>query len=316
MSRLVVPFMGTAPFAVPSLRALVHAGHWIPLVVTQPDRPAGRGRESTPPAVKCAAEALGLPVWQPERIRDEGAALRLRATSPDVIVVAAYGKILPQAIFDIPRLGCVNVHGSLLPRYRGAAPVQWALYHGETETGVSIMRVEAGLDSGPVLLRRATRIEPDDDTPRLTARLAELGAEALVEAIARLAAGDIEPQRQDDAAATLAPPLRKEQAAVDWGRPAQALYNQVRAFRQWPGTVTRLGGRMVKVLKAGVLPGPTGGEAARQPGEVVAVVSEGIAVATGQGTLLLLEVQPESRRPISAVEFARGARIVSGMRFA
>lgn len=313
---VIVPFMGTAPFAVPSLRALVRAGHRVPLVVTQPDRPAGRGRESTPPAVKFAAEALGLPVWQPERLRDEAAALRLRATTPDVIVVAAYGKILPQAILDIPRLGCVNVHASLLPRYRGAAPVQWALYNGETETGVSIMRIEAGLDTGPVLLRHATRIEPEDDTPRLTARLAELGAEALLEALARLEAGNIEPQRQDDAAATLAPSLRKEQAALDWRRPAQALHNQVRAFRPWPETVARLDGRMVIVLKTRVIPEPSGGEAARQPGEVVAVGPDGIAVTTGLGTLLLLEVQPESRRPMSAAEFARGAHIVPGIRFA
>lgn len=308
--------MGTAPFAVPSLRALVRAGHRVPLVITQPDRPAGRGQRPGQPAVKVAAGELGLPVWQPERIRDEAAVERLRALAPDVVVVAAYGKILPQAILDIPRLGCVNVHASLLPRYRGAAPVQWALYHGETETGVSIMLMDAGLDTGPVLLRRPTRIEADDDAPRLAARLADLGAGALVEALARLDAGDIRPQRQDGAAATLAPPLRKEQAALDWRRPAEALHNQVRAFRPWPGTVATLGGRAVKVLQARVLPRAAGGEATRQPGEIVAVGPDGIAVATGQGTLLLLEVQPESRSPMTAGEFARGARVVPGTRFA
>ncbi len=312
--------MGTAPFAVPSLRALVAAGHRVPLVVTQPDRPAGRGRAPTPPPVKVEAERLGLPVWQPEQIRDEAAVARLRETRPDVIVVAAYGKILPQAILDIPRLGCVNVHASLLPKYRGAAPVQWALYHGERETGVSIMQMEAGLDTGPILLARAVPIGPDDDAPGLTAKLAEVGAEALVEALRRLDAGEIEPRCQDDAAATLAPPLRKEQARLDWRRPARALHDQVRAFRPWPGTVTTLGGRLVKVLRTRVIsngsgPAPEAG-GGRPAGEVVAVTPEGIEVATGRGTLLLVEVQPESRRPMSAAEFARGARVTPGTRFA
>ncbi len=313
---MIVPFMGTAAFAVPSLRALVAAGHRVPLVVTQPDRPAGRGRVPTPPPVKVEAGQLGLPVWQPERIRDEAAVARLRETEPDVIVVAAYGKILPQAILDIPRLGCVNVHASLLPKYRGAAPVQWALYRGERETGVSIMRMEAGLDTGPVLLARAVPVGPDDDAPGLTMKLAQVGAEALVEALRRLDAGEVEPRRQDDAAATYAPPLTKEQARLDWSRPARALHDQVRAFRPWPGTVATLGGRPVKVLRTRVVPGGSGPEAMREPGEVVAVTPEGIQVATGEGTLLLVEVQPESRRPMSGVEMARGARIVPGTRFA
>jgi methionyl-tRNA formyltransferase len=309
---VIVPFMGTAPFAVPSLRALVAAGHTVPLVVTQPDRPAGRGRATTPPAVKVAARELGLPVWQPSLLRDEAAVARLAALAPDVIAVAAYGKILPQAILDVPRLGCVNVHASLLPKYRGAAPVQWAIYHGEVETGVSIMRMEAGLDTGPVLLTRTLPIGPDDDAPAVTARLAELGAEALVEALRRLDAGEIAPRRQDDAAATLAPPLRKEQARLDWGRPAKALHDQVRAFRPWPGAVALWAGRPVKILKTRYVSGSCGAA----PGEVVAVGPEGIHVATGDGVLVLVEVQPESRRAQSGAEFARGARIAPGMRLA
>jgi methionyl-tRNA formyltransferase len=309
---VIVPFMGTAPFAVPSLRALLAAGHTVPLVVTQPDRPAGRGRATTPPAVKVAAQELGLPVWQPSRLRDEAAVARLAALAPDVVVVAAYGKILPQAILDVPRLGCVNVHASLLPKYRGAAPVQWAIYHGEVETGVSIMRMEAGLDTGPVLLTRTLAIGPDDDAPAVTARLAELGAEALVEALRRLDAGEIAPRRQDDAAATLAPPLEKEQARLDWGRPAKALHDQVRAFRPWPGAVALWGGRPVKILKTRYV----SGSCRAAPGEVVAVGPEGIHVAAGEGVLVLVEVQPESRRAQSAVEFARGARIAPGMRLA
>jgi methionyl-tRNA formyltransferase len=309
---VIVPFMGTAPFAVPSLRALLAAGHTVPLVVTQPDRPAGRGRATTPPAVKVAAQELGLPVWQPSRLRDEAAVARLAALAPDVVVVAAYGKILPQAILDVPRLGCVNVHASLLPKYRGAAPVQWAIYHGEAETGVSIMRMEAGLDTGPVLLTRTLPIGPDDDAPAVTARLADLGAGALVEALRRLDAGGIAPQRQDDAAATLAPPLEKEQARLDWGRPAKALHDQVRAFRPWPGTVALWDGRPVKILKTRYVSGSCGAA----PGEVVAVGPDGIHVAAGDGVLVLVEVQPESRRAQSAVEFARGARIAPGMRLA
>lgn len=307
--------MGTARFAVPSLRAIVAAGHEVPVVVTQPDRPAGRGLAAAPPPVKAAALELGLPVWQPERIRTEEAYARLRETTPDVVVVAAYGKILPQAILDIPRLGCVNVHASLLPKYRGAAPIQWAIYHGERETGVSIMRMEAGLDTGPVYLTRSTPIGPDEDAPTVTARLAGLGAEALVEVLRRLEAGQADARRQDDAAATLAPMLTKEHARIDWTRPARALHDQVRAFQPWPGAVAAAGGRPLKLLRTRTV--SDGYEAAgRRPGEVVAAGPEGLAVATGEGVLLLLEVQPESRRPMSAAEFARGARIGPGTRLA
>ncbi len=303
--------MGTAAFAVPSLRAVAAARHQVPLVVTQPDRPAGRGQAPTPPPVKVAALELGLPVWQPETIRTEEAYARLRALEPDAIAVAAYGKILPQAILDIPRQGCVNVHASLLPRYRGAAPIQWAIYHGERETGVSIMRMEAGLDTGPVYLVRRTPIGPDEDAPAVTERLAALGAEALVEVLGRLGAGTAAAERQDDAAATLAPMLTRDHARIDWTRSARAIHNQVRAFRPWPGAVTAAAGRPVKILRTRCV--SQGYEAAaRRPGEVLAVEPEGIAVATGEGVLLLLEVQPESRKPMSGAEFARGARIGSG----
>ncbi|HEY8368820.1 MAG TPA: methionyl-tRNA formyltransferase [Thermodesulfobacteriota bacterium] len=303
--------MGTAAFAVPSLRAVVAAGHRVPLVVTQPDRPAGRGQTPTPPPVKVAALELGLPVWQPESIRSEEACARLRDLSPDVIVVAAYGKILPQAILDIPRHGCINVHASLLPKYRGAAPVQWAIYHGERETGVSIMRMEAGLDTGPVYHVRRTPIGPDEDAPTVTERLASLGAEALVEVLRQLDAGTATARRQDDAAATLAPMLTREHARIDWARPARAIHDQVRAFKPWPGAVTQVAGRPVKILRTRYV--SEGYEAqGRRPGEVLAVVPDGIAVATGEGALLLLEVQPESRKPMSGAEFARGARIGPG----
>ncbi|HWP35488.1 MAG TPA: methionyl-tRNA formyltransferase [Thermodesulfobacteriota bacterium] len=308
--------MGTAAFAVPSLRALVAAGHTVPLVVTQPDRPAGRGQVPTPPPVKVAAAALGLPVWQPESLRDPAAAERLARLAPDAIAVAAYGKILPPAILDIPRLGCVNVHASLLPKYRGAAPVQWALYHGEPETGVTIMRMDPGLDTGPILLARRVPVGPDEDAEALTARLAEMGAAALVEALARLEAGDLVPVPQDDAAATYAPPLRKEQGRIDWRRPARMLHNQVRAFRPWPGSLTLFEGRPVKVLRTRVLEGPAGPTRPGEPGEVVGVGPEGIAVATGEGVLLLAEVQPAGGRAMGGAEFARGARITPGMRFA
>ncbi|MBI3931898.1 MAG: methionyl-tRNA formyltransferase [Acidobacteria bacterium] len=304
--RLV--FLGSGSFAIPSLEALLAAGHEIAAVVTQPDRGKGRGRTVTPPPVKPIAEARALPVLQPRRIREAEA--ELRRLAPQLQVVVAYGQILPRAVLDVPPRGTVNVHASLLPRYRGAAPVQWAVANEETETGVSTMLIDEGLDTGPVLLQRATSIGPDETAAALEPRLARLGAELLVETLRGVEAGTLSPTPQDHARATLAPLLRKEDGQIDWRRPAPALAARVRGFHPWPGAYTRLAGQVLKVLRARTAePGPG------EPGTIVALDREGLVVACGGDTRVsLLEVQPESRRAMPAVAFAAGTRLAPGMR--
>jgi methionyl-tRNA formyltransferase len=305
-----VVFLGSGRFAVPSLEALLAAGHEVLAVVTQPDKEKGRGRALSPPPVKPVALAHGLKVLQPRRIKAPEALAALRELKPDVQVVVAYGQILPRAVIDLAPLGTVNVHGSLLPRHRGAAPVQWAIVRGETETGVSTMLIDEGMDTGPVLLTRKEPIRPSDTAADLEARLARLGADLLVETLARLQAGTVSPAPQDDAMATYAPLLRKEDARVDWTATASAIEHRVRGFHPWPGTVASFAGRDLKLLRVS----PEGGPAA-DPGTVMAVDRDGVVVACGEGTRLrLLEVQPESRRPMPAAAFAAGARLAPGAR--
>jgi methionyl-tRNA formyltransferase len=306
-----VVFLGSGQFAVPSLEALIGAGHDVRAVVTQPDKEKGRGRGLAPPPVKPVALAHGLEVLQPRRIKAPEALEALRAREPDVQVVVAYGQILPRAVIDVAPLGTVNVHGSVLPRYRGAAPVQWAIVNGERETGVSTMLIDEGLDTGPVLLTRTTPIGEEETAPELEARLARMGAELLVETLASLASGKVEPQPQDHARATHAPIIRKEDGRLDWTLPADVIARRVRGFFPWPGTVTTLGGRELKVVKAR----PLAGRGAAAAGQVLAIERDGIVVASGEGTALLLtEVQPESRRAMPAAAFAAGARIAPGTR--
>jgi methionyl-tRNA formyltransferase len=305
-------FLGSGAFAVPSLEALLDGGHDVAAVVTQPDREKGRGRAMAAPPIKAVAQRRHVPVLQPPRIRDPEAIEALRALRPDAQVVVAYGQILPRAVIDIPPLGTVNVHSSLLPRYRGAAPIHWAIVNGERETGVTTMLIDEGLDTGPILLARPISIGPEETAPELEARLARLGAEVLLETLEGLARGTLAAHPQDHARATLAPLLKKEDARLDWTRPADEIARRVRGLQPWPGTVTEWARGQLKVLRAREEPGPAADAPA---GTVLAVDGRGIVVAGGKGTRLrLTEVQPESRRPMPASAFAAGARLRPGAR--
>jgi methionyl-tRNA formyltransferase len=306
-----IVFMGSGAFAIPSLQALLDAGHEVAAAVCQPDKEKGRGRELAPPPLKPAALARGIPVLQPRRIKLPEAQEELKRLAPELQVVVAYGQILPRTVIDIAPRGTVNVHGSLLPRYRGAAPVQWAIVNGETESGVTTMMIDEGLDTGPLLLARATPIGPEETAPELETRLARLGADLLIETIDGLVQGTVSPTPQDSAKATYAPIIEKEQGRVDWTLTASALYNRLRGFHPWPGTTASVEGKGLKILRARAET-ETGREA---PGTLVAVDRDGLVVACGDGTRLrLLEVQPESRKAMPAAAFAAGARLAPGAR--
>jgi methionyl-tRNA formyltransferase len=299
-----VVFMGTPAFAVPPLAALASAGHELLAVVAQPDRPAGRGQALREPATKVWARERGLPVLQPEKVRDGRLAAELAALRPDVLCVAAYGRILGKDLLTLAPHGAVNVHGSLLPRYRGAAPIQWALASGDAETGVTVMQMDEGLDTGDVLLQRTLPVAPEDTAETLAPKLAALGGEALVAALALLAKGALVPVRQDPARATLARILTKEDGRVDWTRPAQEIANRLRGFSPWPGAWTTLEGRTVKLLAVEPRTGGAGaaGEARKAPGQ-------GLLVACGGGTSLLVRrLQPEGKAVQDALAFLNGLR--------
>ena len=301
MSPLRIIFAGTPEFSVPCLEALLAAGQEVIAVYTQPDRPAGRGRKLTPSPVKAAALAQGLPVCQPLTLKDEGAVTDLRALAADLMVVVAYGLLLPQAVLDAPRLGCVNVHASLLPRWRGAAPIQRALLAGDSESGVTIMRMAAGLDTGPMYLLRPLAIAPRETGGSLSTRLSALGAQALVEALPGIANGSLTPVPQDDTLANYAHKLAKAEAEVDWSQPAVAIDRLIRAFDPWPVAQTSLEGTSLRLWGSeltDVIPPP-----AALPGQVMAAGKGGIVVATGAGALRLTRLQPPGKRPMSAAEF-------------
>ena len=299
-----VLFYGTPSFALPAFQA-VRRHHAIVTVVTQPDRPAHRGQRLTAPPIKAAALAAGLPVLQPQRLRDPEWPDRLRALGADVAVVVAFGQILPQAVLDAPARGSINIHGSLLPRYRGAAPIQWAIIRGETVTGITTFQMDAGMDTGPVLLTAQTPIDPEETAGELAERLAVLGAEVIVDTLARL--DTLTPVPQHHEAATLAPRLKKSDGVLDWRHPARDLVNLVRGCNPWPGATTTIAGGTVTLWRARVL------AAAGAPGTLVAH-ERTLAVATGEGAVLPLRVQPESRRAVGWDEFLRGARLTSGQR--
>jgi methionyl-tRNA formyltransferase len=308
--RLRIVFLGSGAFAIPSLEALAGAGYDVAALVCQPDKEKGRGRALAPPPTKPVAEARGIPVLQPRRVRAPEAVEDLRRLAPDLQVVVAYGQILPRSVIDIPRLGTVNVHGSLLPRFRGAAPIQWSIASGDAETGVTTMLIDEGLDTGPLLQSRATPIHPYETAADLEARLARLGAEVLLETVEGLAAGTLHAVPQDASRATVARLLTKEDGRIDWTQPADEIARRIRAFHPWPGAFTTHDGRTVKVLKARPVEG-TG-----TPGVVARVGGEGIDVGAGGGSRLrLLEVQPESRKAMAAAAFAAGTRIAPGARF-
>jgi methionyl-tRNA formyltransferase len=299
MVRIV--FMGSPEFSIPSLTGLA-AQYSVVGVVTQPDKPAGRGRKLAPPPVKLQAEKLGIPVIQPPRLKSDEVFAQLTAWAPDVIVVAAYGKILRQNVLDLPKFGCINVHASLLPRWRGASPIQASILHGDEQSGVSIMRMEAGLDTGPVLAMRELDILPDDTGESLTMRLAELGADLLVEVLPQYLAGEIDPQAQDDALATYAPMIKKEEGELDLSGTAEACERKVRAFFPWPGTYLDWDGGRLKVHQAHIVPAL--GLRLGQRGKIAKTP----AVAARDGWLVLDEVQPTGKKPMPGKVFLNGAR--------
>ena len=299
--RLV--FLGTPAFAVPTLERIVAAGHSVLAVVTQPDRPRGRGQNAAAPPVKLAAVRLGLPVYQPERVRRPESVEYLRAIPVDAMVVVGYGQIIPQSIIDMAPLGILNVHGSLLPKYRGAGPIQWAILNGETRTGVTTMRIDAGLDTGDMLLKAATEIGPDETAVEMGQRLAAMGADLLVDTLAGLEAGCIVPEKQDNAQATYAPLLKKEDGRIDWTREAPAIHNQVRGLQPWPGASTIFRGQALHVWRSRVRNGSGGGA----PGSFVSLKPP--VVSCGTGALELVEVQMEGRKRIPASDFANGQRL-------
>lgn len=301
-----VVFMGTPDFAVPTLTALA-SRYPLAGVVTQPDREAGRGRRVEMPPVKQAAQRLGLPVIQPRRLREPEAMAQLRAWAPDLIVVAAFGQILRPEVLDLPRFGCINVHASLLPRWRGAAPIPAAILAGDSETGVTIMRMDPGLDTGPILAQRAIPILPNDTGRTLSDRLSTLGADLLLEVLPDYLAGGITPVPQDDSRATYAGQLTKEAGRLDLSLPAADSARRVRAFDPWPGTFVQWQGGPLKVLAAHSLPGPA------SPGEVVSI-DRSPAIGTGDGWLVLDQVQPAGKKPMKGEEFVRGARGFVGAR--
>ena len=299
-----VLFYGTPEFALPTLDALI-ARHEIVAVVTQPDRPAHRGQRLTPPPVKTRALAAGLPVIQPGRVRDAGWDERLRELGADVAVVVAFGQILPRAVLDAPARGSINVHASILPRYRGAAPIAWAIMRGETVTGITTFQMDEGMDTGAMLLTRSTSIGDDETAGELAVRLSRLGAEVMTETLDRLDALTPLPQRHEEA--TLAPRLKKTDGLVDWRRPARDLVNQVRGCNPWPGATTTTPRGTLTLWRA------SAGEGSGEPGTLVAHAG-GHAIATGAGLLVPVEVQPENRRAMAWKDWLSGARLAAGAR--
>ncbi|MFL6417540.1 MAG: methionyl-tRNA formyltransferase [Bryobacteraceae bacterium] len=303
-----VVFLGTPEFAVPTLNALVSSGHSVLGVFTQPDRPKGRGQQVAESPVKQAALRLGLPVFQPERIRRPESFEQLRAFQADLMVVVGYGQIIPQSIIDLPRLGILNVHASLLPKYRGAAPIQWAIANGETTTGVTIMQIDAGLDTGDMLTKVSTPIGTEETAPELGVRLADIGAQLLVETIEQITRGDLKPEKQNDSEATLAPILKKEDGRVDWTMPAVQINNHRRGFTPWPGAYTAFRGQALALLATQAVD-----ESSLAPGLVQADRKK-LLVGTGQGALAISEVQPGGKKRMSAEAFINGYKPQSGER--
>jgi len=301
-------FMGTPEFAVPSLRALLNSPDQVVAVVTQPDRPRGRGQKMTPPPVKTLALEAGIPVLQPASVRTKDFLKELKGFAPDLIAVTAFGRILPGPLLHLPPLGTINVHGSRLPRYRGAAPIQWAILNGDDSTGVTIMQMDEGLDTGDILLTRELSISPDDTAASLAARMAGLGGEALCEALALLHQGQLTATPQNEDQATAAPPLTKEQGLIDWNLPAEVIGCQVRGLDPWPTAYTYLDGRRLRLFKPGVV----AGEGAEPPGTILSGDRQGLLIATGRDRLLIREVQLEGAKRLSIDTFLRGHKLPPG----
>ena len=305
-----VVFLGTPEFAVPSLESLA-ARHDVVAVFTQPDRPKGRGNQLAESPVKTAARQLGIPIHQPERVRRPESVELLQELAADLMIVVGYGQIIPQSIIDLPRHGILNVHASLLPKYRGAAPIQWAIANGESETGVTIMQIDAGLDTGDMLSKSRTSIGPEETAPELSARLAPLGAELLCETIARIDAGTVQREKQDSAEATLAPILKKEDGLVDWHLPAARIDSRLRGFTPWPGAYTSFRGQQLSILRAR----PAAAAADLPPGRLHAEKRR-LFAGCGAGTVLeVLELQPAGKKRMTAEAFLNGYKIIDSDSF-
>lgn len=306
MTGLRIIFMGTPEFACPTLRTLIERGENVVAVVTQPDRPKGRGQQTLPPPVKVLAEAHGIPVLQPVKVRLPESIEEIRALEPDLIVVVAFGQILPKALLEIPKHGCINVHASLLPRYRGAAPLNWCIINGECETGVTTMMMDVGLDTGDMLLKRATPIDPDEDTQSLHDRMSTLGAELLAETLDRLKAGELVPEKQDDSLTCYAPMMKKEDGLIDWGKSARDIKNQVRGMTPWPGAYSALDDKLLKVYRVETAAG------SGLPGTVLSAGRDGFEIACGEGSLLIRELQLEGKKRMAAGDFLAGYKVQPG----
>jgi methionyl-tRNA formyltransferase len=305
-----IVFMGTPEFAVPSLEALLQSEDTVVGVVTQPDKPKGRGQTVATSPIKQLAEKAGVPILQPLKMKDPAFLDALRTWQPDLIAVTAFGRILPPVILDLPPKGCVNVHGSLLPKYRGAGPIQWAVMNGEHETGITTMLMDAGMDTGAMLLQERVQIDPEDTAGSLSEKLAKVGGPLLIETIRRLKAGTLTPRPQDDGQATMAPLLEKEMGQIDWTLPGTEIANRVRGLAPWPGAFTHAGQERWTIWKARALSDPTTAE----PGTAVAVTKEAIHIATGLGLLTITEIQPANGRRMTIQQYLAGHRLTPGFR--
>lgn len=301
--------MGTPDFAVPSLEALLKSEDQVVGVVTQPDRPKGRGQEVIPSPVKVVCQREGIPVLQPLKMKAPEFLEALQKWNPDIIAVAAFGRILPPAILTLPFHGCINVHGSLLPKYRGAGPVQWAIIRGERETGITTMLMDEGMDTGAMLLQERVVIQPDDTAGTLAPRLAEVGGRLLVETLRQLKAGTLTPHPQDHSLATLAPLLKKEDGLIDWTLPARDIVNRVRGLSPWPGAYTYMNGERWILWRVAA----SEESQSQIPGTVTKVTKDGIDVAAGSGTLHILEIQPSNGRRMTMVQYLAGHRLAEGI---
>ena len=304
-----IVFMGTPEFAVPCIEALLKTEDTVVGIVTQPDRPKGRGQQLAPSPVKVIAERQHLPLLQPAKMKDASFMAELSAWKPDLIAVAAFGRILPAAILSLPPRGCINVHGSLLPKYRGAGPIQWAIINGETETGITTMLMDEGMDTGAMLLQESVPIAPDDTAGTLSPRLAEVGGRLLVETLVQLKTGALTPTPQDNSQATLAPLLKKEDGVIDWVMPAVRLANRIRGLTPWPGAYTFFKADRWTIWRATAIDEP----AVLAPGQIAALTKDAIHVATGRGMLAIRELQPANSRRMPAGQYLAGHPLQVGM---
>ena len=309
MPPLRIVFMGTPEFACPTLQMLIDRGENVVAAVTQPDRPKGRGQQMQPPPVKELAEKHGIPVLQPQKVRAAEAIEMIRALAPDLIVVIAFGQILPKALLDIPRHGCINVHASLLPRYRGAAPINWCIINGETETGITTMMMDVGLDTGDMLLKKKIPIFSEDTASSLHDRLSVLGAETMSETLDLLREGKLSPEKQDDSLSCYAPMLKKEMGEIRWESSGSSIMNLVRGVTPWPGAYTKIDDKILKVHAV------RAGSSAGSPGVILAAGKDGIEAACADGSIIIEELQLEGKKRLKAAEFLSGFRIEPGSTF-